>query len=252
MSSNDAPSVQRLGGGEQPVPGEVGGVEGLAALLAGAGVEGVELVADAVSRGEQPALREQAAFLGEEQEDHPHHHRDGGLVDLVAVGGQRVRLAAVAGRRAPPRTCACTSSSTARRTWVPSASVISSAAATESPNSSVSRSSGLPPIRRRRRSSSMNALRAAGASIHGLRVDDAGGDHGLRPGADDRPPAPVGDHADRDSGGPQQLFHPVDRAGRPAVGERVPQRVDRIDDEDQRAGQCRRAPARRSGVTVTE
>ena len=27
--------VQRLGGGEQPVPGQVGGVEGLAALLAG-------------------------------------------------------------------------------------------------------------------------------------------------------------------------------------------------------------------------
>ena len=43
------------------------------------------------------ALREQAAFLGEEQEDHPHHHGDGGLVDLVAVGGQRVRLAAAAG-----------------------------------------------------------------------------------------------------------------------------------------------------------
>ena len=90
-------AVQRPGGGEQPVPGQVRGVERLGALLAGPGVERVELVADAVSRGEQPALRQQAAFLGEEQEDHPHHHRDGGLVDLVPVGGQRVRLAPAAG-----------------------------------------------------------------------------------------------------------------------------------------------------------
>ena len=60
-------------------------------------VEGVELVADAVSAGEQLALREQAAFLGEQQEHHPHHHGDGGLVDLVPVGGQRVRLAAAPG-----------------------------------------------------------------------------------------------------------------------------------------------------------
>ena len=49
MSSNDAPSVQRLGGGEQPVPGQVGGVEGLAAFLACAGIERVEFVADAVA-----------------------------------------------------------------------------------------------------------------------------------------------------------------------------------------------------------
>ena len=86
--------VQRLGRGEQPVPGQVGSVEGFGALVAGTLVERVELVADAVPAGEQLALREQAAFLGEQQEDHPHHHGDGGLVDLVAVGGQRVRLAA--------------------------------------------------------------------------------------------------------------------------------------------------------------
>ena len=45
----------------------------------------------------------------------------------------------------------------------------------------------------------------------------------------------VGHHADLDVGRPQQQLHPVDRAGRPAVGERVAQRVDRVDDEDQRA-----------------
>ena len=97
MSSNDAPSVQRLGRREQPVPGQVGGVECFDALFVDALVEVVELVADAVAGGEQGALRQQAAFLGEEQEDHPHHHGDGGLVDLIAVGGQRVGLAVPAG-----------------------------------------------------------------------------------------------------------------------------------------------------------
>ena len=76
------------------MPGQVGAVEGFGALVAGALVERVELVADAVAAGEQLALREQAAFLGEQQEHDPHHHRDGGLVDVVAVGGQRVGLAA--------------------------------------------------------------------------------------------------------------------------------------------------------------
>ena len=91
------PPVQRPGRSEQPVPGQVRGVERLAALLAGPGVERVEFVADAVPRGEEPALRKQAAFLGEQQEDHPHHHGDGGLVYLVPVGGQRIRLAPAAG-----------------------------------------------------------------------------------------------------------------------------------------------------------
>ena len=90
-------TVESLGGGEQPVPGQVRGVERLAAFFSCAGVQGIELVADAVPRGEQPPLWEQSAFLGEEQEDHPHHHGDGGLVDLVAVGGQRVWLAAAPG-----------------------------------------------------------------------------------------------------------------------------------------------------------
>ena len=80
-------AVQRPGGGEQPVPGEVRGVERLAALFVGSGVERVQLVADAVSLGEEPSLRQQAAFLGEEQEDHLHHHRDGGLVDVIPGGG---------------------------------------------------------------------------------------------------------------------------------------------------------------------
>ena len=42
--------VQRLGRGEQPVPGQVGAVEGFGALVAGTLVERVELVADAVAR----------------------------------------------------------------------------------------------------------------------------------------------------------------------------------------------------------
>ena len=62
-----------------------------------AGVQRVELVADAVPAVNSRALREQSAFLGEQQEDHPHHHGDGGLVDPVPVGGQRVRLAAAPG-----------------------------------------------------------------------------------------------------------------------------------------------------------
>ena len=98
------PSVQRLGGGEEPVPGQVGGVESLTAVLSGPGIEGVELVADPVSHGEEPALREQAAFLGEKQEHHPHHHGDGRLVDLGSLGWQRIRGTPIAGRRPPPRT----------------------------------------------------------------------------------------------------------------------------------------------------
>ena len=96
--------VQRLGRRQQSVPGEVGGVERFDALFVDALVEVVEHVADAVASGEQGALRQQAAFLGEEQEDQPHQHRDGCLVDLIAVGRAAGRGGHDAWRRARPRT----------------------------------------------------------------------------------------------------------------------------------------------------
>ena len=54
-------------------------------------------------------------------------------------------------------------------------------------------------------------------------------------GADERPPAPVGDHPDRHPGGSQQRLHPVDRAGRPAVVDGSRSESDRVDDQHQRA-----------------
>ena len=50
-----------------------------------------------------------------------------------------------------------------------------------------------------------------------------------------------------DAGGPEQLFHPVDGAGGPAVVERVAQRFDRVGDEDKRPGRVPARRARRSG-----
>ena len=87
-------AVEGLAGGQQPVPGQRGGVEGLLALLGLAGDEAVELAGDAVALLEQLAGRQQAALLGEEQEHDAHHHRDRGLVGVVGAGRERVGLAA--------------------------------------------------------------------------------------------------------------------------------------------------------------
>ena len=214
-------TVQRPGGGEQPVPGEVRGVERLAALFAGPGVERVQLVADAVSLGEEPPLRQQAAFLGEEQEDHLHHHRDGGLVDVIPGGGQRVRLTPVAGvdgrlghrlhqqlDRAPDLGAERLGDLLGggdRLAEQLRQQVLARAA------DQAGKAQQLD-----------EGVAGGGRLDPRLGVDDAGGHHGLRARAGDRPPAAVRDHPYRDSRGPQQLFHPVDRTGRPAIAGGIP------------------------------
>ena len=72
--------------GQQPVPGQDGVLE-LALVAAGVGDPLLELGVQAARRvgaGVQLVVGgEQAAFLGEQQEDDPHHHRDRAPVDLV-------------------------------------------------------------------------------------------------------------------------------------------------------------------------
>jgi hypothetical protein len=109
---------QRLAGGQQPVPGQGRGVEGLFALLSLAGDEAVELSSDSVALVEQLAGGKQPALLGEQEEHHAHHHRDGGFIGVVGADRERVRQ---------PRRFASAadsekdwmSNSTARRTWAP-------------------------------------------------------------------------------------------------------------------------------------
>ena len=240
MSSNDAPlySARDVASSRYQVRCVASSVSTPSSRARASSVS--ELVADAVSRGEQPALGQQAALLGEQQEDHPHHHGDCGLVDLVPVGGQRVRLALVAGLdgglghrlhqqldRAPDLRAQRLGDLLGGRDRLP-----------EQLGQQVL---GLAADQAGQAQQLDERVAGGGILDPRLGVEDPGGDHGLRSRADDRPPAPIGDHADRDSRGAQQLFHPVDRACRPAVGRRVAQRVDRIDDQDQRPG---RVPAR--------
>ena len=227
---------ERLRRRQQPVPGQVRAVEGLRPLALRPGAQRVELTRDAVGRGEEPALRQQAALLGEEQEDDPHHHRDGGVVDLVRVRRERVLLAAPAGveaslgerldeqlDRAPDLDAERLGDLLGRRDRLGE----QRAEPVRGPTAEQ------PPA--------LEQLdeRVAGGRLldPGQRVDAAGGDHGLRSGGDDRPPPAVGDDPDLDPGRAEQLLHPVDRAGGPAVVERVAQCVAGVDDEDQRTEQ---------------
>ena len=208
--------VQRLGRGEQPVPGQVGAVQGLGTLVAGTLVERVELVADAVPAGEQLALREQAAFLGEQQEHHPHHHRDGGLVDLVPVGGQRVRLAAAP--RAERGFRQRLHEQFDRPADVRAERLGDLLGGGDGVAEQLGEQVLLPVAGQAGQAEQLQERVADGGQFDPpLGVGDAGGDHRLGAGADDRPPAPVGDDTDPDSGLPQQFLHPVDRAGGPAV-----------------------------------
>ena len=90
-------AVERLAGRQQPMPGQRGGIEGFFAFLAFAGLQPVEFAGDAVALLEQLPRRQQAAFLGEQQEHDPHHDRHRGFIALVGVGGQRVGFAALPG-----------------------------------------------------------------------------------------------------------------------------------------------------------
>ena len=79
---------------------------------------------------------------------------------------------------------------------------------------------------------------AGGWLLHpGLTVHDTGGRTSLLRGAHKRPPAPVGDHADRAGGarGSQHRGHPVDGARGPAVLAHLPQGVSRVSHQDQGA-----------------
>ena len=218
------------------MPGQVGGVEGLAAVLPRPGIQRVELVADPVPHGEEPALREQAAFLGEEQEHHPHHHGDRGLVDLGSLGRQRIRGAPVPGGdrrlghglheqfdRAPDLRPQGLRDLRGRRDRICEQlgqPVLGPAA--DEPAAAQQLDEGVP---------------GGGELDPPVRVKDAGRHHGLRPGADNRPPAPVGDDSDEYPAGAEQFLHPVYGGCRPAVSARVPQRVHWVGDQDQRTGQ---------------
>ena len=218
------------------MPGQVGGVEGLAAVLSGPGIEGVELVADPVSHGEEPALREQAALLGKKQEHHPHHHGDCRLVDLGSLGWQRVRGTPIPGGdrhlghglyqqldRTPDLCPQGLRDLRRRRHRVPEklgqpvlGPAADESAATQQLDERIPDGGELDPP---------------------VRVNDAGRHHSLRPGTDNRPPTPVGDYSGSCPRGPEQFLHPVDGGSRPAVGAGVPQRVHRVGDKDQRPGQ---------------
>ena len=115
--------------------------------------------------------------------------------------------------------------------------MISAAAATESANSSVSRSSGPPGDAQAAAQQLDEGVPGGGELDPPVRVKDAGRHHGLRPGADNRPPAPVGDDTDEYPAGAEQFLHPVYGRCRPAVSARVPQRVHWVGDQDQRTGQ---------------
>ncbi len=77
---------------EQPVPAGGGAFEGVLAVVGGAVAEAVGEGVDGVRAGVGVVVeREQAAFLGVQQEHQPHEDGDGGLVDLggADVGGQQ-------------------------------------------------------------------------------------------------------------------------------------------------------------------
>jgi hypothetical protein len=87
-------AMHRAEGRQEPRPGVVASLEHLAPVRVGDGLEllaqrrhGVVLVEDRV------AQQEQAPLLGREQEHQPHHHGDGGLVELRLVDADEQRAA---------------------------------------------------------------------------------------------------------------------------------------------------------------
>jgi len=79
------------------MPDRRGGVQRFGRLGLGAAAQLLQLPGQPVALIEQLALRQQVAFLGEQQEHHAHHHGDSCRVDLVSVVRQRVWFAAASG-----------------------------------------------------------------------------------------------------------------------------------------------------------
>ena len=188
---------------------------------------------EAVALGVQLPLRQQPAFLGEEQEHDPHHHRDGGLRRRRAG-----RRAAARGRPGPSigRALAERLDEQLDRPAHLHAEGLGDLLGGGDRLGEQLRQPvlGAPPTSWRACSSAANASRACASSTQVCGVDDPGGDHGLRARAHQPPPPPVGDDADRHAAGPQHRLHPVDRAGRPAVVEQVAQAGHRVDHPQQR------------------
>ena len=97
MLSKEAPPIEGLAGGQQPMPRQQRRIKCFFAFLGFAGLQAVKFPRDAVALFEQVPGGQQASLFGEEQEHHAHHHRHSRLVGLVGVGGQRIGLATSAG-----------------------------------------------------------------------------------------------------------------------------------------------------------
>ena len=234
MLSNDRAAVEGLAGGQQPMPRQRRRIKGFFAFLGFAGLQAVQFAGDAVALVEQFAGGQQTALLSEQQEHHPHHDRDGGLVGLVGVGGQRIGLAALAGfgggfgERLDQQFDGAAhlgaegfgdllgrGDGLGEEHWETFGGVAADDV--------------LPA------DDSQEGVSGARLLNPGQRVDDAGGGHAARPRTDQSPPAAVGDDADLDVVLAQQCFHPVDRGGRPQIVGGFAQRVDRINQVHQRA-----------------
>ena len=74
------------------MPGQARAVHGLLALVTGALLQGVQDRGQAVAAGVEGLGGQEAPLLGEQEEDHPHHDGDDGLVDPVGVGRQPVAI----------------------------------------------------------------------------------------------------------------------------------------------------------------
>ncbi len=226
-------AVEGLAGGQQSMPGQECRIEGFFAFLGFAGLQAVEFAGDAVALVEQFAGGQQAAFLGEEQEHHPHHDGDGGFVGLVGVGGQRVGLAAAVGlgggfgeRLDQQFDGEAHLGAEGFGDFLGGGDGFGEQH--RQPFGGIAADDVLPA------DEGQEGVAGARLLDPGQGVDDAGGGHAARAGADQSPPAAVGDDADLNVVVAQQCFHPVDRCGGPQIVGGFAQRVDRVDQVHQR------------------
>ena len=228
------PPIQRRGGRQQPVPGQVGGVQGVRALLMVAGTQGLELPRKPIAQLEQLPLRQQPALFGKQQEHHPHEHGDDGLIDDLAIVGQRVEVASMP--RFAGRVREGLHDEFDRLADLRAERLGDLLGRQDRVGEQLRQPVGLSCGQQPGGAQQLNEGVAGALLRHpGEGLENPRGGQGPGGGADQCPPSPIRDEPNRQAARPQHQLHPVDRGAGPRITAQIAQASRRVDHPDERA-----------------